>query len=385
MAKKTAAKAAPRKTTAVARKPARKPAASPRLAALRKAIKAAGLDAIIVVDRKNVKYLCGFDGSYGKLVVDARNARLVTDERYAEIAAGMVTGAKVVVQPLTGVDAFLTTLLAESGYKTIGFEGTMSFNEAEHLRGIARRAKAKLAECAAIVRDLRRTKDAEELKRIAKAAQIADKMMAAAFEALAPGVTEIEVARVIRAAAEKYGAEGESFSCIVASGPNASRPHHSPSSRRIRKGDMVTIDLGAVYKGYCSDITRTVAMGKVHPRFEEIYTVCLEAQEAAVKATRAGITGKDLDAVARDIIEAAGFGPQFGHGLGHGVGMDIHEAPRNSKASADTLAVDDVVTIEPGIYVPGFGGVRIEDLLVVTNGKPKVLSRTPKGLLVIPC
>jgi Xaa-Pro aminopeptidase len=239
-------------------------------------------------------------------------------------------------------------------------------------------------EAGSLLVDLRRCKDDGEIATIKKAAGIADKMMQLAWDTARVGVSELELSRAIRRGSEALGAEGESFPNIVASGPNASRPHHHPMKRRLRKGDMITIDLGAVVDGYCSDLTRNPVLGKSSLRYDAMYEVCLAAQQAGIKACTAGATGKDVDAVARDIIASAGYGDYFNHGLGHGVGLDIHEAPRLSPASTDTLRAGDVVTVEPGIYIPGFGGLRIEDLLVVTEGKPRVLSRITKNLVILP-
>lgn len=361
------------------------PAANPRLKALRAALAGKGLDAIVLRGRKNIRYLSGFDGSYGALIVDRSKAVLVTDGRYAEAAGAGLDGIRLEIQPTKDVPAFFSKLYADLGYAKLGFEGAITVAEHESLKKATRKAKTKLEEAGGLVADLRRTKDDAEVKTIAKAARIADKMMKAAWDAAKPGMPEAELSKLVRRAAEDFGASGESFDNIVAAGPSASRPHHHPGKRKLRKGDMLTIDLGAVVDGYCSDLTRTPVLGGSSRKFEEIYAVCLDAQQAAVRACKAGVSGKELDAVAREIIAAAGYGAYFNHGLGHGVGMDIHEGPRLSPASADVLRVGDVVTIEPGIYIPGFGGLRIEDLLVVGKDKSQVLSKAPRAYTVLPC
>jgi len=355
-----------------------------RLKALRAGMKDAGVEAFFVRSRVNVRYLCGFDGTYGILLVDAGAARLITDGRYTERAEALTRGAKVVTQPMTGADDWFRDLLKASAYRTIAFEGSMTFDEYEVLRRRARAAKSKLEPHTAMIHGLRAVKDDGEVKTIAKAARLADTMMAAAIGALGTGARESDISRVIRHCCEHNGGEAESFPNIVASGTNSSRPHHSPGARRLRRGDMVTIDLGGMLDGYCSDLTRNPVLGNPAPEFEKMYAACLEANELALKACKAGVACKDLDAVAREHIASRGYGKYFTHGLGHGVGMEIHEAPRLNATSTDTLQPGNVVTIEPGIYVPGLGGVRIEDLVVVTAGKPKVLSRTPKGLTIIP-
>ncbi len=355
-----------------------------RLNALSQKLKDLGIDALVVHDLINIRYLCGFKGTYGFLIVDTLGATFITDPRYGEIALGMVEGAQIAIQPMTETEKFFADFFRKAGYAQIAFEGTLSIDGFELLKQRVRPSKAKLVKQSKLVTALRAIKDEDEIKLIAKAARIADKAMAAACDAMKPGVRESDIARVIRHAIEDHGGENQSFPCIVASGPNASRPHHSPSSRKLQKGDMVTVDLGALYGGYCSDMTRTPALGKLHPRFETIYNVCLEAQEAALKACTAGAACKEVDAIARDIIDSHGFGAFFGHGLGHCVGLEIHENPRLNKISPAVLEAGHVVTVEPGIYLPGFGGVRIEDLIVVTKGKPRVLSRSPKALTVLP-
>lgn len=368
----------------MAKKSSKKTPEELRLKALRQAMKAHDLDAFVVRNLTNVRYLCGFVGSFGMLVVDERGATFFTDSRYAEMAEGMVSGARIKALGATRMEDDLKAFFKKKGFKRAGFEGSQPYSSYNHLKKLVAGAKSKLVETEATILELRRIKDDTEIRTIRKAAKVADAMMARAFELTAVGVPESEISQQIRFGSEQLGGAGESFDNIVASGPNASRPHHHPTNRKLRAGDMITYDLGAIVDGYCSDLTRTPILGDVDPQFEEIYTVCLEAQEAAVAACTAGITGKELDAVAREIIKSAGYGKYFGHGLGHGVGLEIHEAPRLSPTSAHTLRPGDVVTIEPGIYIPGFGGVRIEDLLVVTDGKPKVLSRTPKGLTIIP-
>lgn len=356
-----------------------------RMKKLRAALADAGVDALVVQDLVNVRWLCGFKGSYGTLVVDRAGAWFLTDGRYAEIATGMVAGAKILIQPLSDVDRWFAAFFKERGYGTLAFEGSLTLDEHDTLRKRTKPAKTKLVKDeAGMVRELRLVKDDAEIALLAKAEKLADRMMLAAWEIAKPGVSELEISKFIRRAAEDFGAQGESFANIVASGPNASRPHHSPSARRVKKGDMVTLDLGCIVEGYCSDLTRTPVVGKVSREFEKIYAACLEAQEASLKACVAGAACKDVDAIARDIIAARGYGEYFNHGLGHGVGLQIHEAPRLNKVSKYVLRPGMIVTVEPGIYVPGLGGVRIEDLVVITDGRPRVLSKSPKGLTVLP-
>ena len=355
-----------------------------RIRRLSSALKTAGVDAMIVKNPVNVRYLCGFDGTYGVLIVDQRRARFVTDCRYTESAQSIVNGAHVLEQPMKDVKGFFRDLLKKADYESVGYEGSITVDEFDSLKSWTRGLKLKLSKQEAHILEMRAVKDESEIRIIRKAAKVADLMMQAALESIRPGVREIEISRLIRRAAEDFGGTGESFDNIVATGRNSSRPHHHPSPSKVKKGDMVTIDLGAVVGGYCSDMTRNPVVGKVSRKFEQIYEVCLAAQKAAVDACRAGVDCRELDGVAREIISTAGYGEYFGHGLGHGVGIEIHEGPRLSPRGAGKLREGHVVTVEPGIYIPGFGGVRIEDLVVVTKGKPKVLSRNPKDLTVLP-
>jgi Xaa-Pro aminopeptidase len=236
-----------------------------------------------------------------------------------------------------------------------------------------------------VITALRLVKDEEEIEIIRKAVRLGDKLMKRVIDLVEPGISELEISRQIRIISEEIGATGESFSNIVASGPNSSRPHHHPTSRKLKNGDVLTIDLGVLYEGYCSDLTRTVVLGDVDPEFKEIYNVCLEANQQAIAALGPGKTGADVDAVARQIITDAGYGQFFGHGLGHGVGLEIHEDPRlNTRGTEYILEPGNIVTIEPGIYLPGKFGVRIEDYALVTEDGADVLSKVPKKLRSIP-
>ncbi len=356
-----------------------------RIKRLRKKLKEQDLDAFAVLDRTNTFYFTGFRCTYSVLVVDSGRARFITDSRYAE-AAEKALGKpfEVIVQPGREVETFLKSLFKKSGYGRIGFEGSITVDQLERLRRLAR--GSRLVNAGDIPAALRSVKDEDELKHIRGAVRLSEKMMALALEQARPGLREDLLSRKIRFAAEELGGEGESFPNIVASGPNSSRPHHQPSARRLRKGEPLKVDLGGVYKGYCSDITRTPVLGGSAPAgFEEIYEVCLQANQAAVKGLRPGMTGAEVDAIAREVIAEAGYGEYFGHGLGHGVGLEIHEAPTlGPRATKQRLEAGNVVTIEPGIYIPGRYGVRIEDYCVVTEEGAKVLSRFPRKLQVIP-
>jgi Xaa-Pro aminopeptidase len=327
---------------------------------------------LLVTDLTNVRYLTGFDSSNATLLVrPSGEVTLYTDFRYVE-AARALGGVEV---ELAGQS--LLRDLAERLTGRVGFEAdALSYTKWEVLNG----GEAELVPRRGLVEALRAVKDEEEVAAIARAARIADR----AFEALTAetwvGRTEKELAWRLRELLHAHGADDVSFDTIVASGTNGSRPHGDPTDRLIERSTLVTVDFGARVDGYCSDCTRTVSTGSLPPRLREIYDVCLAAQERAVQEIRPGMSGVEADALARNPIAEAGYGDNFGHGLGHGVGMAVHEAPRLSRESPDTLAVGHIVTIEPGIYLPGEGGVRIEDLAVVRENGVELLTSFPKRL-----
>lgn len=351
---------------------------------LQEALKSADADAFVVHDLVNIRYLTGFVGSYAVLVVDQGGAELLTDGRYTEIAESMVQGLPVLTQPMSGIDEFFASYFSKKNYATTLFESTLSVSKLDKLKKYLGNGAEGLTANDGMISALRMVKDSGEIELIRRAAVIADKMMATAMLYAAAGVSEASLSRRIRFASEELGGLGESFTNIVASGPNSSRPHHKPSDRVFAAGDFLTVDLGAIYGGYCSDLTRNPVIGHATAQLEKMYAVCLQAQEAGLKACRAGVAGKEVDSITREVIATHGYGDYFVHGTGHGVGLEIHESPRLSQSSKDTLEAGHVVTVEPGIYIPGVGGVRIEDLLVITEGEPLVLSQAPKAFTVLP-
>jgi Xaa-Pro aminopeptidase len=335
------------------------------------------LDRMLVTDLTNVRYLTGFTGTNGACICGPETRLFLTDFRYTERAAEEVEGWET----LTISDEWLGGI-AERLSGRVGFEDDqMSVRLLEKLQGKLGDGVEMVA-AGGTVEKLRRVKDAEELARIEAAAELADEVWRWSLERGLGGRSEREVARAAEARIRELGGD-PSFPAIVAAGPNGALPHAEPGERVIGKGELVVFDMGAKLDGYCSDGTRTYATGEPGEEARAVYEVVREAQRQSLGAIRAGVRGEDVDAVARKAIDAAGHGERFGHGLGHGVGLEVHEAPRLSLRSDDVLAADEVVTVEPGIYLAGSLGVRIEDLVVVTEDGLRNLSGLPKELQLV--
>jgi Xaa-Pro aminopeptidase len=344
---------------------------------LAKLVSEQGLERLLVTNLVNVRYLTGFSGTNGACICGPRDRAFLTDFRYIERAASEIGGWELVA-----VSAEWTTGLAERLEGRCGFEDQhVSVRELRELTEKAAEG-AELVPAGGLPEKLRRVKDDDELRAIAEAAILADEVYEWTLEQGLEGKTEIDVARSAQARMRELGGE-PSFPPIVAAGPNAAMPHAEPGEREIQSGDLVIFDMGAELNGYCSDCTRTFAVGNPRGEGPEIYELVREAQAAALKAVATGKSGKEIDSVARKIIADAGHGDHFGHGLGHGVGLEVHEAPRLSQRSEDDLESGEVVTVEPGVYVPARLGVRIEDLVVVTDDGHDNLSSLPKELRVV--
>lgn len=340
------------------------------------------LDAALVTKLVNVRYLSGFSGSNGGLLVSVDAAALpvlVTDGRYDTQAADEAPDVERVIE--RAVAAKLAALAAERGCRAVGLEThDVTLDLSGQLRDAAPGVEWRSLERA--VEALRVVKDEAEVAAIREACAIADRAFADVVPTLGPGRTEREVAAALESAMRRHGADGPSFDTIVASGPHAAVPHHQPTDRPLGRGELLKLDFGALHAGYHSDMTRTVVLGPAADWQRDVYTVVAEAQRAGREMLAAGVPGKEVDARVRDVIASAGMGERFIHGLGHGVGLEIHEAPALGQTSTDTLAACMVVTVEPGVYLPGQGGVRIEDTLVVPEaGPPELLTTTPKDLL----
>jgi Xaa-Pro aminopeptidase len=358
---------------------------APRLGRLRQGLADAGCDAVVVTTRANVRYLSGFTGSAGILFVGPEDALLVTDGRYQTQAAEQLAAAGVGVDVEIGNQKAQSLALARAG-RAFGRVGL----EADDVSWAQQRdfasevfPKAELVPTTGLVEALRRVKDEGELARMRAAAAVADAALAEIRPLLAEGPTEAEVALALDHAMRRLGASGPSFETIVAAGPNGAKPHARPGSRPIGKGELVVVDFGAVVDGYCSDCTRTFCVGAPGTKeLARVVDVVAASQRAGVAAVSAGVDAGSVDQACRDLIADAGWAQAFVHGTGHGVGLDIHEWPRVGPGSAETLLEGSVVTVEPGVYLPGVGGARIEDTVVVERGGCRALTEAPKVLSV---
>ena len=354
-----------------------------RVQGLRQRLADDGIDAIFITNPQNRRYLSGFTGSAGYLIVSQNHAFLATDFRYWEQAELQSPDFELVKLEGSEMKVWLGAVLAKAQPETLGFEaGHVTYTFHELLKRAVRRLKTalrpKLAPTLDLVESLRLYKDDEELSIITKAVDIADAAMMEVTAILEPGMTERHVGWLMERSMREHGADSMSFDIIVAAGANGARPHHRPSDQPIKEGEPIVIDMGARLQGYCSDITRTVCLGKPDDTYKRVYDTVLTAQEAAIAAVQSGMTGHEGDKLTRDIIEKAGYGDKFGHGTGHGVGLDIHENPRVSRNMKDELKDGMIFTIEPGIYLPGWGGVRIEDIVVLERGKARDLTKASK-------
>ena len=349
-----------------------------RLDRLRGALGGAGVDGLVVSDLTNVRYLTGFTGSAGMLLVDAHRTVFVTDGRYTTQSAQQLGDAGVQAEiEISAEGPEVAVAAAAAGLGRLGLEAD-SVSWGSQLRWAGELFEGELVPTTGVVEELRLVKDAGEAARIRSACALADAALEEVRGRLADGPTEREFARELEAAMMRRGADDLSFDTIVASGPNGARPHHHPSDRRVAEGDLVVLDFGALLDGYHSDMTRAVAVGDVGPDRRRMLRVVAEAQAAGVEAVRAGVEAAEVDRACRELIAEAGWGEAFLHGTGHGVGLDIHEAPRVSNRSTATLGAGHVVTVEPGVYLPELGGVRIEDTVLVTDSGCDRLTLAPK-------
>lgn len=351
-----------------------------RLERVRGILSQHNLDALLIQKNENRAYVSGFFGSAGVAVITPKEAILLVDFRYVEQAGREAPQFEVIKADRQFIET-LTSVAQQREWKRIGFESD-AVTVKQYQDYAAKLQPAELIPIESVDR-LRWVKDEDELARIRKAVEIADAAFTHIRGHLRPGVVERDIAIEMEFFMRRNGADKEAFETIVASGPRSSLPHGRAADRVLQTGDFVTLDFGAIYKHYISDCTRTVVLGQVSPKQREVYGTVLEAQETALRGIHAGMTGRAADALGREVIARAGYGDAFGHSLGHGVGLVVHEGPTLSPREEAILGPGMVVTVEPGIYLDGWGGVRIEDLVVVGEQECEILTRSPKELMVL--
>jgi Xaa-Pro aminopeptidase len=352
-----------------------------RIAALLEGLTSAHLDGLLVTGLSNIRYLTGFSGSSALLVVTPRDVVFITDFRYqTQVAEELGDIARIVIEASSLWSGLWQQLATLNSVRVLGFE-TAHIQHRDFQRLVESGARWQWRPTVDLVETLRERKDADEILRIAEAAKVATRALEQTLPEVAPGMTELQVAGVLERALREQGSEGFPFPTIIASGPRSALPHARSSTRSIQSGDFLLMDFGAEVDGYCSDITRTVVVGKASDEHRAVYDVVKVANERAAGGVRAGMTGRDADAIARQYIERAGYGELFGHSLGHGIGLEVHESPRLARTAENALPENAVVTIEPGVYRPGWGGVRIEDDVVLGADGPQILTHFPRELL----
>jgi len=339
------------------------------------------IDAMLVTSAPSEFYAVGIHGE-GYAIVAPNASRYITDSRYTEAAEEAVKDAEVLtVGAGRGYFVLINEFIEAHGIKTLGIEDNyMSLGQYNALK---ENIHAELVYAGKLITTLRWSKDEEELRRMKEAQRITDEAFTAICQFIQPGMTEAEIAARLQYEMLRRGAQRMSFDPIVASGPNGSRPHAIPGMRKVQKGEFITMDFGCVYEGYCSDMTRTVALGEIDDDKRKVYETVLKAQLAGIAASRAGVPGKEIDGAARKVIEEAGYGRFFGHGYGHSVGVEIHESPNANGREETPMPVGAMVSAEPGIYIPGQFGVRIEDVVRMEEGGCTDITHSPKELIIL--
>ena len=354
-----------------------------RQAALLDALAAAHLDALLLVGRANVRYLTGFSGTSALAVVTPRETLFITDFRYQTQAAEEVGDfAQISIEPQSLWTGLWQQLAQLPHVEVVGFESA-HLQHRDFQRLLESGARWQWRPTVDLVETLRERKDTDEVALIARAADVATRALELTLPTLRAGMSELQVAGELERALREEGSEGFPFPTIVASGPQSALPHARPTGRLVERGDFLLMDFGAEVEGYCSDITRTVVVGTASEEQRSLYEVVRHANALATGGVRAAMRGRDADAIARSYIDRAGFGALFGHSLGPGVGLEVHEAPRLARTAEAALPADSVVTIEPGIYRPGWGGVRIEDDVYLGPEGPQVLTRFTRELIEV--
>ncbi len=337
--------------------------------------------ALLITNPANRRYLSGFEGSDGVLLITGDRNYLITDSRYLEQAREEAPGFTLILREQGKLEDYLDPLLRENGIDRLGFEEKhLSVYAYENL---ASALKAKLFPAGGLVEQLRAIKSPPEIEQLRRGAALADEAFAHILDFIRPGYTERQVGLELEYYQRRKGAEGIPFPYIVASGVRGALPHGVATDKELQTGELVTIDFGAIWEGYATDMTRTVALGRPDQRQLEIYRVVKEAQQRAREKIRAGLRSCEADTLARNLIREAGLGDYFGHGLGHGVGLEVHEPPALSRRSEELLKPGMVVTVEPGVYIPGWGGVRIEDMVLLKEDGVDELTRSRRELIVV--
>ncbi|SDB99767.1 Xaa-Pro aminopeptidase [Pelagirhabdus alkalitolerans] len=347
---------------------------------LREALVKNELDALIVTNAYNRRYLSRFTGTAGLLLITQTEQLFITDFRYTEQAQKQAVGFDI-IEHKESIIKELANQIEQRDLKRVGFEQ----HDLTYLTYTLykKTIEAELVPTSNIVEEIRMIKTDQELSILEEAADISDKAYDHILNVVEPGMREIDVAIELEFFMRKNGATSSSFDMIVASGERSALPHGVASEKTIQKGELVTLDFGALYNGYCSDMTRTFAVGDISDQLRDIYDTVLEAHLRGLEGTKAGMTGKEADALTRDYINEKGYGEYFGHGTGHGLGIEVHEGPRLSPTSKTTLKENMVVTVEPGIYIPNVGGCRIEDDIVITKEGNRSLNQAPKDLIIL--
>ena|SRR5690625_756227 len=351
-----------------------------KLTKLRTKMKAQQIDGLLVMSPINRRYITGFTGTAGAALITEDAAIFMTDFRYTEQAKKQAKDFTV-IEHTEAIKVEIAKQIKQLHIERLGFEEDyVTFGAYQQYE---QSFFTQLVPVANLIESLRMIKTKEELQILRDAAQIADAAFEHILTYIKPGVKEIDVANELEFFMRKQGATASSFDTIVASGYRSALPHGVASEKEIATGELVTMDFGAIYKGYCSDITRTIAVGNIDDELNNMYHIVLEAQKRGVSGIKAGMTGKDADQITRDYIESKGYGEYFGHSTGHGIGLEVHENPRLAATSTDILEKNMVVTVEPGIYVSNVGGCRIEDDIIITETGNEVITHSPKELITL--
>lgn len=351
-----------------------------KLEKLRASLGNESLDGLIITNPYNRRYISGFTGTAGLVLVTAEDQIFMTDFRYTEQAAEQAKGFEV-IEHKKSIIKEVAEQIKSRGLKRVGFEqDDLTYSTHQQY---AKEIDVELVPTSNIVEKIRMIKTDEELEIMYKAAEISDLAYDYVLKNAKAGMTEIEVSNMLEFEMRKHGATSSSFDTIVASGVRSALPHGVATDKRIQEGELVTLDFGALYKGYCSDMTRTFAVGEISDQLRDIYDTVLQAHLKGLEGIKAGMTGKEADALTRDYITEKGYGDKFGHSTGHGLGLEVHEAPSLSSQDETILEENMVVTVEPGIYIANIGGCRIEDDIIVTKDGNKSLNKSPKELITI--